>query len=339
MLLLVMKYFIICFFLLETLYVFGQNTRTISIDAGNACAVNLSEIAEKVTPIILEEPTGGTQNILLTSEYLFVVSISSIVQYNMSGKFIRKIDFGGYITDNLTSDTIKKLLYMPVGDKIKCYNYSGNFKKEYSLKTFTAYCLYHNDVLWVLSFIFQPDKTTDYYINKINLTTGEIITLPFKIKDEPLKTEDGGLIQSSSLCRLILNNDQIYASFNFDNTIYKIRQDKVIPFIQWNISPSAQSVADRKLLGTNGFAGDNLMINYRRNDLLYIYLENFKNGKKYNMSNIIDDVFYTRENCKIKPLEQENYFYFIKDKSEIIGNNIGNFPLKNGPVVFIVKTK
>ena len=333
------KFFIICLLVLNTLFASAQNIRTISIDAGNASLLNLSEIAEKVTPIVLGELSGGIQNVLMTSEYLFMASLSSIVQYNLSGKFIRKINCGGPVTDNLTSDTIKKELYVPVRDKIKCYDYSGNFKKEYSLKTTSTYCLYHKGVLWVQSYYFQPDTGNVYIINKINLSTGEITTLPFEKKDEePFKTSDGSILYVSSKCSLNLYNDEVIASFAFDNSIYKIQHDKVIPLIKWNITPHANRT-DLKPMGANCFIGEYLFINYRRDDRFYFYLENMKTGKKFNATRVIDDIFHTDGDCRIRALNKTGYFYFIKENYEIKGGNMGNIPIKNSPVVFIVKTK
>jgi len=330
----IIKLFIFFTFLHCNLLAITQNIKTIHIDAANARPLNLSDIAEKVTPIVLEESKGGIHNILLTGEYLFISSLNSVIQYDLSGKFIRTINCGGYVADNVTSDTVKKELYIPVGDKIKCYDYAGNFKKEYSLKNSSLFSLYHKGFLWV-----QSHKIMDYAINSINLSTGKISELPFEKKGEPFKAENGSMAFISAACRLSLYNDEVIASFAFDNTLYKIQQDKLIPFVQWNISPPAQSYSDRNPLHASGFIGDYLFINYRRDDNLYFYLENMKTGKKFNVSNLVDDVFHTTGDCRISSMEQKGCFYFIKEKSEIKGNSIGNIPLKNGPVVFIVKIK
>jgi len=121
--------------------------------------------------------------------------------------------------------------------------------------------------------------------------------------------------------------------------LYKIQQDKVIPFLKWNINPDFQLPKDETILNTNGLTGEYLFINYRRNDHFYIYLENMKTGRIYNVSNLVDNVFHTDGNCKLFPLNQEGCFFFIKDTYDIKGNNTGNMSLKEGPDIFIVKTK
>ena len=334
------KYIFCCLLLLQPmLFIYGQEIRTISIDAANACPMNLSEIAERVTPIALEKSSGGIQNILLTNEYLFVASISSIVQYDLSGKFIREIACGGFVTSNVTCDTVKKEIYVPVGDKVKSYDYSGKMKKEYSLKTSSIYCLYHRGFLWIQSQDNLPDLSSNYIINKLDLSTGEVTTLPFEKKIEPVQFENGPLIGIGAMGCLSLYNEEVIVSFDFDTVFYKIQQNKIIPFVRWDISPHAKSVIDSRPLRPNGIIGNNIFINYRRDDLFYMYSENLKTGIKYDISNIVDDVFQTNGQCNIRPMSSKDYFYFIKEKGDIKENSIGNIPLKNGAVIFIVKTK
>ena len=267
-----------------------------------------------------------------------MASVSSVVQYDLSGKFIREIDCNGFITSNVAGDTVKRELYVPVGNKIKCYDFSGNYKREYSLNSSSLYCLCHKGILWIQSHQFQPDKSSINILNKVNLSTGEIITLPFEVKYDPVQIENGPLMGIGAISCLSLYNDEVVISFDRDNTLYRIQQDKITPFVHWNISPPAQS-HDILPMKAHGFIGENLFVNYRRRGLFYIYLENLKTGKKHNISNMVDDIFHTNGNCGIKSMNQEGYFYFYKERGDIKGNNVGNIPLKNGPVIFISKTK
>ena len=317
----------------------GQTIKTINIERTNTRPVNLSEIAEKVTPIALETSVGIilNGNVLLTNEYLFITSHTSVIQYDLTGKFIRNINCEDFISYNVTSDTIKKELYVPVGNLIKCYDYSGKLKKEYSLKMSSLYCLYHKGVLWALLQDAQPDRSIVYTINKVNLTTGEVAALPFEKKIDPVQFENGPLVGLGAIGRISLYDEEVVVSFDFEEVLYKIQQDRIIPFVQWNVSPPAKN-ADVYQLRANGFTGENLFINYRCDDQFYIYLENIKTGMTYNVSNLIDDVFFTNRECGIYFMNQ-GYFYFLKDRSDIKGSSVGNIPLKNGPVIFIVKTK
>jgi len=351
------KFLFFCFFLLNFLFITGQNSKMISINLENARPYNLSEIAEKVIPIPLEDQDQiQNLNVLLTDEYLFVSSIRSIIQYDLSGKFIRRIYCGGFITDNVTSDMVNRKLYVPVRDTIKCYNYSGKLEKVYPLKSSSLHCLYHKGALWVQSYSMLPDTSFVYAINKINLSTGKITTLPYEKKVAPVVTNKGYVVNASAMCHLSLYNDEVIASFSYESEIYtieqdkdvsmsknpessaKIKSDKVISLVQWNIIPP---VADSKVYGTraNSFIGDYLLINCRSNNQSYFYLENIKTGKKYNVSQLIDDVFHTTGNCEINSTNQNGCFVFIKSQSDIKGDSIGTILLKSGPVVFIGKIK
>jgi len=152
------KFIFYCFlFLQSALFVYGQQVSIITIDAENARPLNLSEIAEKVTPISLETSAQIVNgNILLTNEYLFTTSHRFIVQYDLTGRFIRNIDCGDYITYNVTCDTVKKELYVPVGDRILCFDYSGKLQKEYQWKNRILYILYYQGHLWVQSLEAYP---------------------------------------------------------------------------------------------------------------------------------------------------------------------------------------
>jgi hypothetical protein len=335
------KLFINCCILFSylSLLVCGQTIRTIHIETSNARPVNLSEIAEKVTPIALEKPSGIIQHIFMTNEYLFLALNSSVVQCDLSGKFIREIKCDGYVTNNVTCDTIKRELYIPVGDKIRAYDFSGKLKREFSLKTKSLYCICHRGFLWIQSYDWQPDRSSIYTIDKVNLSTAQVTTLSFEKKIEPIQSEIGSSVGIGAMACLSLYNDEVVVSFDFDSVLYKIQQDKVIPFVQWKISPPAKTIWDTRTLRKNGIIGENLLINYRRNDLHYTYLENMKTGKQFNVRNLVDDIFQTSGmSTIIDPMDRDN-FYFIREKSDIKGNNVGNIPLKNGPVIFVVKMK
>ena len=334
------KFFFCCLLLPFTLIVYGQQIKTISIDIEGARQIKLSEIAEKITPIVLDATPGSIQNgsVFFIDNFIFVASVSSIVQYDLSGKYIRSINCGGFVTDNVTGDAVKKEIYVPVRNKIKCYDFSGKLKKEIDLKTDIFHSLYYNNNLWVITNV-NSDSTFTYSISKINLSTGEITPLSFEKKEGYMRFPNGKFVGIAPIVRFTQFNEAMIVSFSSDSLLYKIQNDKVIPFVKWNISPPAKSDKDKIPLKANGFAGDFLFINYRREDQFFIYLENMKTGQKFNASNIIDDVYNTSNHCEIFPMYEPGYFLFIKDKNAIKGNSVGGKPLKNGSVIFIVKTK
>jgi hypothetical protein len=53
-----------------------------------------------------------------------------------------------------------------------------------------------------------------------------------------------------------------------------------------------------------------------------------------------DDIFNTGYLKTVRPVNgRGGYFYVLKERGEIAANTVGNVPLKDGPVLFIVKTK
>lgn len=77
------RLFIFFFLLLQTQLAFAQSVKTISIDAADARTVDLSEIAETLTSIVLEKLQGMLRSFFLTDEYLFVATDHTIEQYDL----------------------------------------------------------------------------------------------------------------------------------------------------------------------------------------------------------------------------------------------------------------
>ncbi|MDR0699404.1 MAG: hypothetical protein LBG28_09360 [Tannerella sp.] len=327
-------------------FIFGQKTKIINIDTAITTTLNLSDVAEKVTPVVLNV-NEYISNIFLTNEYLFLSSMCSVVQCDLSGRIIRNIDCGDYVADNITCDTIAKKLYVPVGEKIKCFDFSGNLKEEYPVNARPLFCLYQNGVLWIQSYRIEDDRSAIYEIKKIDLSTGKLITLPFRRRDAPVSNRNGSLANVSNTCYLTTFDKSIIASFDADSILYQIKGNNVTHMVRWNIRPPASTLGMKKF-HINGFVGKYLFINYsrisydRKGDRTgdwHLYLEDMKSGKKYNTKGINDDVFHTGICTKPKPLYQNGCFYFLKNRDEFKEKSIGNIPLKNGPVLFIVQTK
>jgi hypothetical protein len=115
--------------------------------------------------------------------------------------------------------------------------------------------------------------------------------------------------------------------------------------------PNQQMESNKNSIGEKGFIGKFLFVDYTIDGQSYLYMEDLKTGKRFHVKNdimimndvtskdgIIDDVFNTGK-CMLRQGNQGNYFYFIKGNADIKRNNIGNISLRNGSVVFIVKTK
>jgi hypothetical protein len=173
--------------------------------------------------------------------------------------------------------------------------------------------------------------------------TGQETFLPFEMKENPFVMGDMGSVNISSLGLFSLYERRPVASFAIDSVMYQIREGKPVPLVRWQIKPAAQSLGDKEYLCQKGFAGKYLFINYRRAEQYYLYVEDTKSGKSYNLNcndmleGIEDDLFNTGQ-CHIHILPSEGGFYFIKNSADIKGNYAWNTS-KDGMVLFIVKPK
>ena len=296
-----------------------EGVKDIFIDAEEAQPLHLSEIAEKVTSITLQGNPRGIQYVLMTKNYLFFATARTVLQYDLSGRFIRRIDIGGWVTGYLAADADEKTLFVPVGNKIKSFDFLGNLKTEYSLQdnNFSLACLYHNGTLWILSGAFQEDRSIVYSISRIKLSTNEKTVLPFEKIDEPFFNSAGSLINTSAHCLFTLHNGEIIVSLASANFLYRIRQDEVTPLVQWDITPASTAIAERRPRAS-GFSGHYLFINYRRGQNFFIFLKNLYTGQQYNANDVVDDIFHTGANTTLRPLSgREGYFYFFRDVGEL----------------------
>ncbi|MDR2120442.1 MAG: 6-bladed beta-propeller [Tannerella sp.] len=336
---------LLLFFIPLSYSLHGQ--RTVRINASETTAVKLSEIARDAVPIAMEKLPSGVQNVFIAGEYVFLQSISSVLQYDLTGKFIRNIPCKGYAR-GISGDTVKREIYVPAGvteddNKIYCYDYSGKLKRTYRLKGLATGCLFDKGMLWILYARFHDDKTTGLYMSGIDLQTGSDTGILYERRYGPDLYNGGLRCPASSSGQLTLHNQTVIASFGYDSVIYRINEQKTVPFVAREISIPAKTLVETRSLYAHGCIGKYLFVNYRRGEQFYVYLEDMKSKKGYNTKYeeaIADDIFHTGYLKTVHPVNgREGYFYIFKERGEIAANTVGNIPLKDGPVLFIVKTK
>jgi hypothetical protein len=317
------KYFFLYFLFLNFSLLQGQQVKVINIDTENTDALNLSEIAEKVTPITLENDLQ-IFGVFLTNDYLFVASFSSVFQYDISGKFIREIKYGGH-TGNITGDTTKKELYIPISkdNQIKSYDFSGKLKKTYILKNKSNNCFFYKNQLWIHSYDHPREKSkADHILSNLILETGEETLHSFILHQQFGENQTAWLMANGQFS---IHDNAVNFSLATDSVLYKFQEREAKPVEQWHIKPFASTLKDRGF-GKSGFIGKYLFINYSRGNKEYLYLEDTKNGKKYHVKikfedsiftdGIKDDLFNTGYVNIDHTLNQEGYFYFTKKANE-----------------------
>jgi len=305
----------------------------------------LSEVAEKVTVIPLEVKLPAMLDIFMTDEYLFTVSHTSVFQFDLSGKFLREIDCGGSVAHSISGDTIKKELYIPVNNELKVYDFQGRLKKTYGLTNRSYGCFFYKNTLWIQSHKTFDNSIISYDISYLDFITEKESFLPIKIQKN--MEEEGYFIIFPGIFT-IQDKTVLFSFQRTDNTLYQIqKQDQRLnSFLNLKLQiPSQNREKNNKdRIESWGFIGKYLFVDYKIDDQFFLYMEDTKTGKRLHTKNhngdgIIEDVFNSGMCTKITTFNREGHFFFSRKKESISEKSIDGHLVKNGPVVFIVKTK
>jgi hypothetical protein len=303
----------------------GQKNKDIHIDASRYKTFELSEITENMIPVSLEDSDitfDYIDNVLWTDEYLFI-SVHSVefnqktptrvLQYNSNGKFLREIGEQSSHTGTIMCDTDKKELYVLNKQDVFCYDFSGTLKQVIKLKDRVLF--YYKNNFWMQA--WTPNKDIGRHkISNYNLLTNETNDIFFDIKDNSAL---GDAFIGRTPCFSTYNN-MITIAFGLDYAIYRIQGQKLVPIIKYDITPEPKVQMDKYGYVFQGFIGKYLLLYYCRNWQKYLYIQDLKTGKTYNVkfeqdNGIKDDIMGTGF-CDINPLNKEGYFYFIKKNND-----------------------
>lgn len=349
-----MKAKFILFFVLTVSAVYGQNVRTIQIDATKTDELNLSDIAEEVVVIPLENAFDVFDAVFLTDKYLFVASFKLIFQYDLSGKLMQIIK-KERIINAMTGDVSSEELIVASGNKIDFYDFSGKLKKTIETKYPVYSCFLHDNKLWMQSshVLSEHDSSYVYNISYWDASANEEVFTSFEFISPPFLEN----VNVTTPFYFSEFKDKVCFSFSIADAVYMIDGANIRPVVKWNINPPAQTIYERGLLNVNGIMGKYLVVNYSRTltkeerdaqNTSYLYLEDMNTKKSFNIKHksgvtsllegVKDDIYHTGY-CMVKRPIEDGFFYFIKGRSDIKGKVIDNKLLKNGHVIFIVKTK
>ncbi len=89
-----MKKILLHFLLFLPFLIYAQKEKSVRINPNDTATLYLSQIAEEVTPISLNDYNGTPQFVYLTDEYLYIGGISTISQLDLSGKVIKTVNCG-----------------------------------------------------------------------------------------------------------------------------------------------------------------------------------------------------------------------------------------------------
>lgn len=326
----------------------SAQTKTIHINGLQTTSLKLSAIAERVISIPLSKDVSVAMGAFWTGKHLFIASLQDVLQYDISGKYIRKISCNNNYIEGITGSLSNKELYICVNipkknkSEIWCYNYNGKLEKKIPLKNPSIInCLYYNNFLWLLSENFSDTKIYGHY-SYVDITTGKETFLPNTNEKAFEKNSSGEYIGTGFIGTLSISNNSLYANWG-NNIIWHINNG-VKPSFKCEVTPQYEE----KLICLKGIIGNYLFFNYHLDDNhRNLYLHNLKTGKSYNVNytgtygnytqGAVDDIYNSGYfDIDKNPLNQEGYFWFIKNMH---GKVLKNLPIKGNQVFFIIKTK
>jgi hypothetical protein len=333
----------------------GKTARTIEIDVTKTDRLKLSDIAEEVKAIPLENTNDWFNGVFMSDEYFFVAGEQTVYQHDLSGKLLRRIEYPEIIS-SITGDVEKEILFVAIGNKLLFYDFSCKRIKEVETKYDIGYSFFYDGKIWIRSGAITDDSIDPCRISYWDISLNKEIFTSFEMELLSVH-EESEVFAYPRFCFSIFENKPVF-SFGDAGAIYGFDGLKVKPVIKWNINAPVRNPLERGIFNCNAIVGKYLFVNYCRlltpeekeyRDVFYLYLEDLKTKKalnvkyKYNMAKLVegmeDDIYHTGY-CKIEnTLNKEGYFYFSKTASDVKKSSAGNIPVKGGRVVFIVKTK
>ncbi len=214
--------------------IFQDNTKTRN---------NLSEIAKKVHFVALDNKVPITAfhtiDIALSNEYIFLMSMYKVMQFDKSGKFIRYIGKRGQgpreflqLTGNLQLDEDNQLVYLldTKGLKIQVYDFKGEYQRTIKIKMFDdSVTLIDSTTL-----LIQSDSGYRFLHKKIpflriaNAANGALIH-EFKSRLYPLNKNKREVYGVPTSCFQWNYNNSFYCLEYGCDTVYKIDKPKRVP--------------------------------------------------------------------------------------------------------------
>lgn len=293
--------FFISFVNLEICY--SQNIKyNIKIDASKKDTLKLSQIGYVKKIIPLEETQSNhvleSNQVVIDGKDIFLTfgfNPREIYNYDFNGNLKKKIS----VNENLIKgslyfdcDTLNNMLFlrsMSKTDTVYCLNYDGKILNKFKVPHRPPF-YFHNGMLWG-----TDKRTEDIYDNYSLYSTnknGES-TLVWEMQNDITAFPDmkyGRLPPSFSS-----NNKALFFSMFLDQTIYKIENFKMSPYVKFEFINGQPNYYDYVAAKPQIINGRWIMIGYRLQHKWFTHFYNTKTNRSYNLAHkkIFDDVFNT----------------------------------------------
>ena len=328
-----MKYIFLVLFMFSTFYGRCENDMLIINSFDTIPCFKLSRVAQTVDSIsVKEKGLKGAQQLFLSKDYIFLQGMSSISQYTRSGKFVRIINCENFTLD-IAGDVARNELYILTGHQgqydLKCYDmHTGQLKRKFSLDSQDIIsCVFFANELWMLRGAYQ-NSTIEYSLSKMNCQTGIIHNLVSFHKE----------IYSNGLAMISKGNFSIYKgrlffSLNTDNTLYEIRGNNIVPYLQWGIEPKERYNPKHEIIQGKINVGRYLFIEYGLMPLTeegqheyYWFVKDLESNKMFNVQMLYkkgmctrgteDDICHSGHFTFHPLYSLPNHFYFTKSTDD-----------------------
>ena len=312
--------FLIILFTFSAFYGKSENDEIVIDSSDTIPCFKLSEVAQSVDTVSLKiKGMGSAQNIFLSEDYIFLQGVSSVAQYTRSGKLLRILDCEDYAMD-IAGDTTKKELYVFTGDQgrhdVRCFDmHTGRLKRKFALDSLdVTSCVFFENALWMLRGAYL-NKAVEYSLSKMDCQTGDIQNLGIFYKE----SYDKGAIVSKG--NFSIYQGRLFFALNIGSTLYEIRGDKMVPYLQWQIEPRERYSSKYEVICNKAKVGRYLFIEYGLMPLTkeeaptsYWFVKDLESDRQFRGTE--DDICHSGR-FTFQPLYSlPNHFYFTKETDD-----------------------
>ena len=281
----------------------SQNIKyNLTIDASKNDTIKLSQIGYVKKIISLEETNSkqflASNQVIIDGENIFLTfgySPTEICNYDFNGNLINKIS----IDENLIKgsmyfhcDTLNNILFLrSMSDTIYCLNYDGKILNKFKVPHSPPFYFY-NKMLW--GTVNRNEDIYDIYTLYSTNKKGES-TFVWEMRNDITSFPD--MVHYRIEPSFSSNNTALFFSMFFDQTIYKIENSNMTPYVKFQFINGQPDYYDYIAASPQIINGKWIIIGYRIQNKRFSYIYDTKSNKSYNLENkkILDDIFNTDE--------------------------------------------
>lgn len=290
-------------FFINLNFCFSQNVKyNLTIDASKKDTLKLSQIGEVIKIIPLEETHPkqiiASNQVVIDGEDIFLTfgySPREIYHYDFKGNLKNKIS----VNEKLIKGSLcfhcdiqnNTLFLRSMSDTIYCFNYNGRILNKFEVAHRPPFYFF-DGMLWGTA--NQAKDNFDIYTLFSTNRNGET-NIVWEIQNDI--TSFPNMKHYRIEPSFSSNNSTMFFSMFFDQTIYKIENSNLIPYVEFQFINGQPDYYDYVAAPPQIINGKWIIIGYRVNQKWYSYIYNTKTTNSYNLPNkkILDDVFNTDE--------------------------------------------